>query len=88
MVATPGLRRLESQASHLQHPARIHVPGVWSTVDQSGFHSPTRPPEGESVGMVVAAPEGSVVELALQKGCSTKFTTPGDPFTVEQGALI
>ena len=54
----------------------------------AGFDAATGHPDGESVGMMIAAPLLGVGDVALKEGRSAEFTTPDDERVFQQAALL
>ena len=57
-------------------------------VADAGFDAPAGHPEGVGVGVVVAAPFGTVGEVALDERGASEFTHPDDEGVVEETAVF
>src|SRR5689334_10469692 len=80
-------RRLEIVHVHrILHDIEREVVGL--AVAESGLHPAARHPEGEGVGMMIAAPALGVVDVALEKRGAAEFTAPDDEGVVEQTAPL
>lgn len=61
---------------------------VGCPVSDAGFDSSTRHPDGEGVGVVVAAPLFAISHLTLQEGRASEFSTPDHKGVIEEPSLF
>jgi hypothetical protein len=61
---------------------------IGCAVGDTGLDSTSGHPNGEGVGMMIAAPTRAVVEIPLDKRSSSKLTAPNNQGVVEQTAHL
>src|SRR6185503_1631839 len=61
---------------------------VGFAVAHAALYAAAGHPEGEGVGVMVAAPLGLVVDVALEERRASEFAAPDDQGVVEQAALL
>src|SRR5262245_21342546 len=63
-----------------------HPQFVRFAITDAGLHPAASHPEREGVGMMVAAPLGAIVQVALQERRTAEFAPPDDERFVQQAA--
>jgi len=65
-----------------------HAEFVAGAVGDTAFHATASHPKGEGVRVMVTAPLGAIVDVALEEGRAAEFAAPNDECVVEQAALF
>ena len=66
----------------------VHAQIVGFAVTEARLHAAAGHPDGEGIGMMVAAPARPIVEVALNERRAAEFSAPNDQRVVQESALL